>query len=1046
MPVPINSDSNIDPVDSIDSKYAVGSEKWFEAVKKALKNTAEDTGDTSSDDASGVSKLSLKEIREKYDIPDFTKDGLMSVKVDGDKTVGQKAAEDFIQGIRDDIDSGKLKENSDEAKLIDFMDAQAAIDNGYDLYGYAETIESSKTTYRETQDDPTHLTGDDVKDMIDEEKLAEKISDLMQKEGIAERYDKALDGAIDKIPKDKLESISDKIDKALFEGDTKKPNLEFEEYIIAVKEKAEKDGDEKLADDIQKEVDNYFDALQALDPDSYSERKQAFNQNMMTHQLDSYMENPESIDAENAEVGLRDTIDIVQAGVNGVLQTLDKSSKSYDEYNKLNNDLKTFKEGLKDLSPEESKKLYLSMQLANHVTMDKGVSQAERNKAFKAIIDDNLKSLAGPEKGSFMKLLESASSTGTLGALSGTMSFISGGMQLANGGWDDMSSDERVAAVRDLVGGLSFSNDFLKFGSNIKEQLSGKDGVPNGPDGKPRVKATDWLGLLGDNFPDIWKPSSDAKARKLSNAISDNINNKIDMASEALDNKGIDLSKLSDEGLKEFNDVVDDLGKEMMGGDAPRSGKDIAKNLGRSFLRFMGGAGLDITGGVMDLVTGINKLKNADSELEKAGAGLQVGLGSSGTGMAIANTISMFAPKGSNLASAIGNIGTKVMQGIFMGARVAGPILGIVGAVLGIAGTVIAEAINHKKLQKLTDSQGEFFKDLAGHGVTKPDWGDKLEYARYAAYMYGGRDAPEDESIFDFQSQEWEHFQDTEAENGSSLNRLAPYLHVDGDPDSKNLWEKAQNGETTFQRRDGLGHKDNWRPWGDTDMDAKKKDDPSGLPRFGDDGRPGDFGEFRTDIDRVDVASIELVDNGRVIFVKDGVKQIIDPLAGDNKSDRKIREQIIEYLEGIHDLARPDGKFSQDRADMLNEVFGRTDDFNSLDDIRSYVESEEELSGFGKEFIEDNREYINTIVEYWDDWNGKDSIVSMDDLEGFVQDGDRTKAEQEAAQFLIDEMKFFETLDTAKHKVDADEKISTNDLDSWLESVGEGGFEDYLKG
>ncbi|QEM82584.1 DoxX family protein [Halomonas binhaiensis] len=220
--------------------------------------------------------------------------------------------------------------------------------------------------------------------------------------------------------------------------------------------------------------------------------------------------------------------------------------------------------------------------------------------------------------------------------------------------------------------------------------------------------------------------------------------------------------------------------------------------------------------------------------------------------------------------------------------------------------------------------------------------------------------------------------------------------------------------------------------------------DPTGLPVFGDGGKPGSFGEFKKDVDRVDVESIKLLDDGRVIFVKDGVKQIINPSQGDTAS-REVRDDIVEYLEGLYDITHPEGKFSQERADLMNEVFGRTDDYNSLDDIRSYVESEEKLSGFGKEFIEKNRDYIDTIVESWDDWNGGDSIVSMDNLEDISQDDDRSKAEQEAAQFLIDEWKFFETLDTAKHKDDADGKISTNDLDSWLASVDEGGFDEYSR-
>ncbi len=974
MPTPVSDKSSIDPADT---PFAPGSARWLEAIHDALERKASDaTQDAASDAKANIDAkpetegMSAEEIRDTYDIPDFTGDGVMQTKIDKDQTVGEKAAEDFIQGIRDDVKSGKLAEDSDEAKLVDLMDAQGAVDHGYDLFGYVELIESSKSTYRDAQEKPTHLNSDDVKDIVDDEKLAEQISGLMQKESIAKRYDDALDGALDKLPDDKRRALTEKMEKALFEPDSKTPNLDFEAYVIATQHKAAESGDDKLGERLQTEVDNYFEALNALDPDAYAKRKQAFDQNLMTSQLDSYLTNPESVDPENASSGLRSTLDIFQHGINAVLQQLDKGDKSYDAYKKLGDDLKNFKATLGGLGKEGDKALLKAFNLATDKleALDQrgNVSQAEKEKVFNAIINDNLKDVAsknpdGSKKlaSSYKTFLHSASSTGTLSALTGTMSLISGGSQLANGGWDEMNSDQKLAAVRDLVSGLSFSNDFLRFGSNLAEGLSGyryneqgqkidKEGQPLSRDGyvldsdgnktaekgKPlhKINATDWLGLLGENFPDIWQSSgkTDALGKAISKAVND--------ASNTLGNTGIPTDGLSDAQKREIDKVAESIGKAQIGGRYTDA--DFSKNLGKSFLRFMGGAGLDVTGGVIDIVSGVNKLKSADNALERAGAGLQIGAGSAASAMALANTISMFSSAGSNLAATIGNVGTKVMQGVFMGTRVAGPVLGVAGAVLGLAGTLIAEAINHKKMQKLTDKQGEFFQDLAGYGVTQEDWGDKVEYARYATFMYGGRDAPDDESLFDFQAEEWEHFKETPDEHGSSLNRLAPYLHVDGDPDSESLWEQNQAGKTTMPRRDGVIKLDNWRPWGDTDLDATKAADPSGLPRFGDDGRPGSFKDFREDIDRVDVGSIELADGGRVIFEKDGVKQVIDPLAGDNKTGRETREEIIDYLKGLHDLARPDGVYDAQRADEMNSVFAQTDRYNKLEMIEQYLDAD----------------------------------------------------------------------------------------------------------
>ena len=190
--------------------------------------------------------------------------------------------------------------------------------------------------------------------------------------------------------------------------------------------------------------------------------------------------------------------------------------------------------------------------------------------------------------------------------------------------------------------------------------------------------------------------------------------------------------------------------------------------------------------------------------------------------MAVTSTLNMLAPKAATLAgNYAANTVSQVIRGLAIGSRMLGPALGVVGAAAGFAGMLIAEAINHAKKQKLTDSQGQFFKDLAGMNATQSDWGDKLEYARYASYMYGGRDSASDESIYAYQADEWKHFQETESKRGSALARLAPYLHRDGDPESKNLWEKHLAGNTTRNGPRGTWvQTDDWRPWSSTDMTA----------------------------------------------------------------------------------------------------------------------------------------------------------------------------------------------------------------------------------
>ncbi|ANF58752.1 hypothetical protein [Halotalea alkalilenta] len=897
-------------------------DKWVDAVQSAT--TSKQTENASSSETPSPSEaeadasLNVDDIRDKYDIPDFTGDGLMETKLHGSTTVGQKAAEQFIERIRNDVDDSKLDENSDEAKLVDLLDAQGATDNGYELYGYVELIESGGSTYRESQTDPTRLTGDDVTQIVDEEKLAKQISELMQEDGISKRYDQALKDAIEGVDQSTRDEIADKVDKALFEDDGKTPNLSFEDYVIAIKAKASKEGDDKLSESIQSEVDHYFEALQALDPERYKSRKQAFDQNMMTHQLDGYMSDPSSIKNEHADTGLRSTIDIVQHGINGALQSLDKGSKAYDQYKRLIDELQLFSGKLEGIKEKDGAVIYRAMMYAARV-------QGADSQLMDKVVDTQLKELSGNRSetaGALKKVLSASSSSGTLGAMTGTMSLVSAGVQLSHGGWEGMSADDRVAAVRDLVGGLSFTNDFARFGSNIITQLSDKNG-------KPRINAAGWLGLLDDNFPDIFRKNSSADVK--TDAVAKKISEKVNDTSDEIKQSGNNLSSLSEEQRRDYEKTAEALGKEIGATSSSEDKPYTAKRVGLSFLRYMGGAGLDTTGGVMDIVTGVNKLKNADSELERAGAGLSIGGGSSTTAMAIANTVSMFSSKGSHLAAKLGSdIGTKVVNGLFAGSRFAGPVLGVVGAVFGIVGSVIAEAINHKKMQKLTDSQGQFFKDLSGYGVTKDDWGDKLEYARYAAYMYGGRDAPDDQSIFDYQKQEWQHFQDTEGKRGSSLARLAPYLHKDGDFGRESLWEKhLQGGTTRMTAKDHISKSDDWRPFVDTDLDVGEKVTVDEYRR----SAVSEY--FDADFYREHEKSLQVVDrlwdewNGKDDIVsKDDLEKIKDDESKSQEerdAARFLYEQndFFDALDTLHKGGDGDGKIStNDRRDWLdaNEV------------------------------------------------------------------------------------------------------------------------------
>jgi len=93
--------------------------------------------------------------------------------------------------------------------------------------------------------------------------------------------------------------------------------------------------------------------------------------------------------------------------------------------------------------------------------------------------------------------------------------------------------------------------------------------------------------------------------------------------------------------------------------------------------------------------------------------------------------------------------------------------------------TVIQQSALGPHLQKATEKENDWYRDLAGDGLLQDNWADKVEYAHYEIHHYHGRDTPTDDSLFRFQQSEWEHFDSTPQSGGSSSNRLDGDLHKD---------------------------------------------------------------------------------------------------------------------------------------------------------------------------------------------------------------------------------------------------------------------------
>ncbi|OLO04639.1 DUF4190 domain-containing protein [Salinicola socius] len=302
----------------------------------------------------------------------------------------------------------------------------------------------------------------------------------------------------------------------------------------------------------------------------------------------------------------------------------------------------------------------------------------------------------------------------------------------------------------------------------------------------------------------------------------------------------------------------------------------------------------DGAGGVLDIALGamsIDQLRDNPDALpsEYAAASMQLLGGVGIAGMAGTQLASMIA--GPATASALG---------------VASGVLGIAGVGFGAIAAIVTGVIAKQKQDQKAGEVRDDFNTWSGLGVTEDDWGDKLNYVLHARYEYNYYHGssryddlyPEDTPMWEARPEQYEDFTDYVEEHGNIS--------------------------------------DDWFDDWDDDHDAgigEGTPDPSGLPRFGDDGKPGTASDFKEDVDRVDIGSIALADDGRIIFVKDGVKQVIDPLIGE-KAGEDDRKEIIEYLTDLHEITHPDGKRDQKIIDRITRLHDESDRYNDIEDLK----------------------------------------------------------------------------------------------------------------
>ncbi|GLS42170.1 hypothetical protein [Methylobacterium brachythecii] len=663
----------------------------------------------------------------------------------GKFTVSELAVKTLYDDYSKGVDDGSIPKDDPRAKLVRALEAKTAYEDGRQITPYIEDTGGIETlfggTYRRASEKPETLTGADMRDVINGHALDTATNDLFANEQIGADYSAHLKDAVGQVPDhDKL------VDRA-------RDLVTSPEYACYI-EGLKSDG---LTREAQTDVTRTLASLSSVDPEAADKAAQELQVNSLTLEYNRLMADPSQISDAAKTQATTDVMELVkksvQAGVNIPRRTIDTIDKYY--------------KSIKD-EPGKIKQLQATLESLNGENVEgRQFTQDQLDRAMRNA------HVPVAEQGGLTGFLGEMNKAGVLGSTAATVQMVSGVYHLTKTGLDG-SWEQNLAIAKDFVGGfLGGGKNFIKLGGAIADVM-----------GKPGT--IDALGL-DKSLPEIWskggtvgrelpgganRPAAGPPVLPETAQVADAFSREMGQIIN-----GVPATNLP-EGTRGVADAVtgnlDEAarGAGIASDAATPSGISKGARIAGSAVKVLGNLA-DGFGGIADLVLGgvsLDKAIKAGDGDGKVAPSLQI----------VSGGLTALAAGAEGIALAGGSAAISAGVGAAFGAIAAPLFLG--AAVIGGIGLIVGEVLAHKKVQKATDEEGQWFKDLAYDGLMQGDWGDKLEYARYSFYKNEGRDAPQDQTFFQFQAKEWEHFRTTPQEDGSSLNRLDGALHIDSDP------------------------------------------------------------------------------------------------------------------------------------------------------------------------------------------------------------------------------------------------------------------------
>lgn len=542
--------------------------------------------------------------------------------------------------------------------------------------------------------------GEDFESIIDGRKVDEQLTTLFSSEAVQKDFLDAQKSALDAVP-NKAEVVEKLEEMAFSEG-----------YVKHIRD-LQADGKDDLAG---ADIRETYSQLAIANPDKAAEFAQKLQLDATIVDLDQLMANPELVNDGHLALATQDVVKTVltalkKAGVDLPRRTVESLDKFVDEFLGDKQTAKDFGKALQELGDRFIK--------------NGEITQGDIDDLMKKDVYQALNEKTG---GGMLSAISVLNSNGALGSAGGLISLASGIYQMA-GGKLGGTPEERLAIAKEMVAFFGASQHFVNLGTNIIDTLNGS-----------HVNAM--LGLdkslpeiFGKDLPDNRPFTSEIGAR-----FQTNLDELLASAPLADDAKMADKLDLSQSDYKE---VIKGMKEGFSGTPVLADSNAFSRGAG-AFLRVLD-AGANTFVGVADTVLGGLMIKKGADSGDKAmiaqGA-ITVAAGAFGVGGGAAS------------AGALAKLS-------FARAAV-GPLFWI-SAALTIATlpfTIVEDIKYNNKLDDYRDSLKDLFTELDSDGLLSDDGLMRFEFLDDYMHSYGQRDAPDDQSIFDYRSDEWDYFVD----------------------------------------------------------------------------------------------------------------------------------------------------------------------------------------------------------------------------------------------------------------------------------------------